>query len=60
MTRPFRPGGNVTGLSTLAPELYAKRLELLKEAIPAVTRVGLLSNPAIAHSAACPGRSRGR
>ena len=47
-----RPGGNVTGLSTLAPELYAKRLELLKEAIPAVTRVGLLSNPANAHSAA--------
>ncbi len=46
------PGGNVTGLSTLAPELYAKRLELLKEAIPAVTRVGLLSNPANAHSAA--------
>jgi putative ABC transport system substrate-binding protein len=45
-----RPGGNVTGLSTLAPELYAKRLELLKEAIPAVTRVGLLSNPANAHS----------
>ena len=35
-----RPGGNVTGLSTLAPELYAKRLELMKEAIPAVTRLG--------------------
>jgi putative ABC transport system substrate-binding protein len=47
-----RPGGNVTGLSTLAPELYAKRLELLKEAIPAVTRVGLLLNPATSHSAA--------
>jgi putative tryptophan/tyrosine transport system substrate-binding protein len=47
-----RPGGNVTGLSTLAPELYAKRLQLLKEAIPAVTRVGLLLNPANAHSAA--------
>jgi putative ABC transport system substrate-binding protein len=46
-----RPGGTVTGLSTLAPELYAKRLELLKEAIPAVTRVGLLSNPATSHSA---------
>jgi putative tryptophan/tyrosine transport system substrate-binding protein len=46
-----RPGGNVTGLSTLAPELYAKRLELLKEAIPALTRVGLLSNPATSHSA---------
>jgi ABC-type uncharacterized transport system substrate-binding protein len=47
-----RPGGNVTGLSTLAPELYAKRLALLKEAIPGVTRLGLLSNPANAHSAA--------
>ena len=54
-----RPGGNVTGLSTLAPELYAKRLELLKEAIPAVTRVGLLSNPANAHSAAAS-RERSR
>jgi ABC-type uncharacterized transport system substrate-binding protein len=47
-----RPGGNVTGLSTLAPELYAKRLELLKEAIPTVSRLGLPSNPANAHSAA--------
>jgi putative ABC transport system substrate-binding protein len=47
-----RPGGNVTGLSTLAPELYTKRLELLKEAIPVLSRVGLLSNPANAHSAA--------
>ena len=37
------PGGNVTGLSTLAPELYAKRLELLNEVIPSVSRVGLLS-----------------
>jgi putative ABC transport system substrate-binding protein len=32
--------------------LYAKRLELLKEAIPIVTRIGLLSNPTTAHSAA--------
>ena len=47
-----RPGGNVTGLSTLAPELYAKRLELLRETIPAMTRVGLLLNPTIAIASA--------
>ncbi len=40
-----RPGGNITGLSTLAPELYGKRLQLLQEAIPNLTRVGLLVNP---------------
>lgn len=40
-----RPGGNVTGLSTLAPETYAKRLQILKEAVPGLTRVGMLINP---------------
>ncbi len=40
-----RPGGNITGLSTLAAELEAKRLELLKECIPKLSRVGVLSNP---------------
>jgi putative ABC transport system substrate-binding protein len=40
-----RPGGNVTGLSTLAPELSAKRLQLLKETVPGLTRVGMLINP---------------
>ena len=40
-----RPGGNVTGLTTLAPELYAKRLQLLQEAFPTLTRVGVLFNP---------------
>jgi putative ABC transport system substrate-binding protein len=40
-----RPGGNVTGLTTLAPELYGKRLELLREALPAITRAGVLLNP---------------
>src|SRR5690348_846793 len=34
-----RPGGNVTGLSNLTPELVGKCLELLKEAIPAVSQV---------------------
>jgi putative ABC transport system substrate-binding protein len=37
-----RPGGNVTGLATLAVELNTKRLEILKDAVPKLTRVGLL------------------
>ena len=36
-----RPGGNITGLSTLAPELSGKQLELLKEIIPKLTRVAV-------------------
>lgn len=40
-----RPGGNVTGLTTQAPELYAKRLELMKGLIPSLSTVGLLFNP---------------
>ena len=39
-----RPGGNVTGLSFFSPELTGKRLELLREIIPAVTRVAVLWN----------------
>jgi putative ABC transport system substrate-binding protein len=39
------PVANVTGLTTLAPELYAKRLQLLQEALPTLTRVGVLFNP---------------
>jgi putative ABC transport system substrate-binding protein len=37
-----RPGGNVTGLASLVPELNSKRLEILKDAIPRLSRVGLL------------------
>ena len=37
-----RPGGNITGLSTMAPDLNGKRLELLKEAFPKVARVAFL------------------
>lgn len=37
-----RPGGNLTGISSRAPELAGKRLELLKEAIPGLTRVAVL------------------
>ena len=40
-----RPGGNVTGLSGLAPELNTKRLEVLKDAVPKLARVGLLRPP---------------
>jgi putative ABC transport system substrate-binding protein len=40
-----RPGGNITGLTVLAPELSGKRLDLLKEAFPRVWRVAVLSNP---------------
>jgi putative ABC transport system substrate-binding protein len=39
------PGGNVTGLSLMGTELHAKRLQLLKEAIPRLTRVAVLWNP---------------
>jgi putative ABC transport system substrate-binding protein len=37
-----RPGGNITGLSTLAPEISGKRLEFLKEIIPKLSRVAVL------------------
>ena len=40
-----RPGGNVTGLTTIAAELSGKRLELLKEASPSVSRVAVLWDP---------------
>lgn len=41
-----RPGGNITGLSTLALELSGKRLELLKETVPRLSRVAVLWNSA--------------
>jgi ABC-type uncharacterized transport system substrate-binding protein len=41
-----RPGGNVTGLTNLGPELGGKRLELLKEAVPKLARVAVLYDPA--------------
>ena len=40
-----RPGGNVTGCSSRAAELEAKRLQLLKEAVPGLSRVAVLFNP---------------
>ena len=46
VTSLARPGGNLTGVTTLSKELSAKQLELLKEAVPRVTRVAILVNPA--------------
>jgi len=40
-----RPGGNITGLSQMAPDLAGKRLELLKEIVPKLSRVAVLWNP---------------
>jgi putative tryptophan/tyrosine transport system substrate-binding protein len=40
-----RPGGNVTGLSTLSTQLNTKRLEILKDAVPKLARVGVLRQP---------------
>jgi putative tryptophan/tyrosine transport system substrate-binding protein len=39
-----RPGGNITGLSTLAPEISGKQLELLKEIVPRLSRVAVLGS----------------
>src|SRR5204863_2979555 len=40
------PGGNITGLATLARELSGKRLDLLKDTVPGMARVAVLANPA--------------
>jgi ABC-type uncharacterized transport system substrate-binding protein len=42
-----RPGGNITGLSTLAPEISGKQLELLKEIVPRLTRVAVFGTSTI-------------
>jgi len=46
-----RPGGNVTGVSTMTPDLVGKQLQVLKEVLPKVSRVALLGNPANAGNA---------
>jgi putative ABC transport system substrate-binding protein len=45
-----RPGGNVSGITFSLPELGAKRLELLREAIPRITQVAVFVNPDNSHS----------
>jgi putative ABC transport system substrate-binding protein len=46
-----RPGGNLTGINFFSTELTAKRMELLRELVPAATRVAVLVNPANATNA---------
>ena len=46
-----RPGKNITGMSVRSPELVGKQLQLLGEAIPGISRVALLSNPALPSNA---------
>lgn len=46
-----RPGGNVTGLTAMLPDLAGKRLEILKESIPKIARVAVLWNSAVAEKA---------
>ncbi len=58
VTSLARPGRNVTGLSYMTPELNAKRLELLKEAIPTLRRVAVLMNPSNRHEALGLARAR--
>src|SRR5262249_28555002 len=53
-----RPGGNITGLTTLSRELNGKRLALLKEAVPRISRVAALSQPA--NRSSLPGLNRTR
>jgi putative ABC transport system substrate-binding protein len=40
-----KPGGNITGLTILAPDLSAKRLELIREIVPTIGKVAVLANP---------------
>jgi putative ABC transport system substrate-binding protein len=51
VTSLARPDGNVTGMSLMAPDLGAKRLELLKEVLPGISRAGILWNAANPYSA---------
>ena len=55
-----RPGGNITGLSTLRPELSGKRLELLKEIVPKLSRVAVLRDSTSRGQRASVERDRAR
>ncbi|HKS95377.1 MAG TPA: ABC transporter substrate-binding protein, partial [Terriglobia bacterium] len=48
-----RPGGNITGLATLSEELWQKRLALLKEVVPKLSRVAVLWNPSNPSNSYC-------
>src|SRR5262249_38256925 len=45
VTSLARPGGNITGLSVVAPELITKRIELLTQAVPGLSRIAVLWQP---------------
>jgi putative ABC transport system substrate-binding protein len=53
-----RPGGNLTGLSSIAPDLEGKRLELLREIVPQLSHVGVFFNPANPFHAVSLGHAR--
>ena len=53
-----RPGGSMTGLTSIAPDLEGKRLELLREAVPKLSRVSFLVNPANAFHEASEKQAR--
>jgi putative ABC transport system substrate-binding protein len=44
-----KPGGNLTGVSYYATELTAKRLELLRELVPQITKISVLANPDVSY-----------
>lgn len=54
-----RPGGHVTGISSFGVELVAKRLQLMKDLVPAIRRVGILVNPFSASPAGVERSARG-
>jgi putative ABC transport system substrate-binding protein len=45
VTNLARPGGNITGLSMMAPELLGKKMQLIQELVPTISRVAILWNP---------------
>ena len=50
VTNLGRPGGNITGFTNLTGQIAAKRLQLLKELLPTVTRIGVIGNPGDANA----------
>ncbi len=55
-----RPGGNITGLSATVAEMAAKRVELLKEVVPDMSRVAFIANAAIVRQAVRASEAAGR
>jgi putative ABC transport system substrate-binding protein len=60
VTSLARPGGNLTGLTFFVFEIYAKRIELIREAIPTLMRAAVLINPANPSRLrrSCPSKNR--